>query len=325
VRHQRESRDRNFHVVVLAVTLLLTVFGRESMWMMADRRLSFEDGTWEDTARKVMILETTDAVAILGYAGLGATARGTEPADWMSAVLRGRNLPLEQSLSVLAEAMKKQFPIHMVQLPGKGGPAHNIFISAFIGNEPRVYTIDLVFAPDRKNYYFRHTRHVVDKPKSGGPRTPRLGIAGSGAFYLQRDRKWARSLFRLIRANDRKQASSYAVADHLATLNYEVHLGVSDNSVGPSCIVVWRNRKEGIYKGGGAHQFYTGTTRDVDIPSLPKIANGVDISAVIDVLTPRLFPILQAMQGGEPANSLDEDELNVELARLPDKPDEILR
>lgn len=52
----------------------------------------------KDDARKVMIPETTDAVAILGYAGLGATALGTEPADWMSNVLRGQNLPLEQSL-----------------------------------------------------------------------------------------------------------------------------------------------------------------------------------------------------------------------------------
>jgi hypothetical protein len=50
-----------------------------------------------------MFLETTDDVAILGYAGLGATALGTKPADWMSAVLRGRNLPLEKSLEVLAE------------------------------------------------------------------------------------------------------------------------------------------------------------------------------------------------------------------------------
>jgi hypothetical protein len=57
-----------------------------------------------------MFLETTDGVAILGYAGLGATAGGTEPADWMAAVLRCRNFPLEQSLGILADAMKAQMP-----------------------------------------------------------------------------------------------------------------------------------------------------------------------------------------------------------------------
>jgi hypothetical protein len=88
------------------VTLILTVNGRESIWMLADRRLSCKGRSPKDDARKVMLVETTDGVAILGYAGVGATALGTEPADWMAAVLRGRNLPLEQSLGVLARAMK---------------------------------------------------------------------------------------------------------------------------------------------------------------------------------------------------------------------------
>ena len=92
------------------MTLVVTVIGSESIWLLADRRLSFKDRPPKDDARKVMFLETTDGVAILGYAGLGVTGLGTEPADWMTAVLRGRNLPLEQSLEALTEAMKKQFP-----------------------------------------------------------------------------------------------------------------------------------------------------------------------------------------------------------------------
>jgi hypothetical protein len=82
-----------------------------------------------------MILETTDGTALLGYAGLGATALGTEPSDWVKSVLRGRNLPLEQSLGVLTEAMKKQFPRHLVKLPGYGGPVHNVIVTAFLGDE----------------------------------------------------------------------------------------------------------------------------------------------------------------------------------------------
>src|SRR5215831_18553879 len=94
---------------------------------------------------RATFLETTDATAILGYAGLGATALGTEPADWMSAVLRGRNLPLEHSLAVLAEALKKQLPRHMLRIAGSGPVAHNVFVPAFVGKEVRLYTIDLVF------------------------------------------------------------------------------------------------------------------------------------------------------------------------------------
>jgi hypothetical protein len=163
------------------VTLVLTVNGPETIWLLADRRLSSQGRPLRDDARKVMLLHTTDGVAILGYAGLGATALGTEPADWMSAVLRGRNLPLEQSLGTLADAMKRQFPRHMIRIPGDRGAAHSVFVPAFVGGEPRLYTIDLVFAPDRKTYAFRYTRHLVSKPALVAPRTPRMGLTGSGA------------------------------------------------------------------------------------------------------------------------------------------------
>jgi hypothetical protein len=264
-------------------------------------------------------------VAILGYAGLGLTALGTEPADWMSAVLRGRNLPLEQSLAVLAEAMKKQFPRHMLQIPGHGGPAHNIFVPAFLGMEARLYTIDLVFAADRKSYKFRYTRHVVQKPALAVPRTPRMGMAGSGALYLAQDKRWMRSLLRVVRANDRGQISPLAVADHLASLNNEVHLGISDRSVGPRCIVAWRHRRGGVHNGGGAQQFYTGTSRDDSSASLPIIGNGMDIQALTSFMMPRMMERFAAMRAGEPTSEWNEEELNAELARLPDKPDENLR
>jgi hypothetical protein len=307
------------------VTLVVTVNGPETIWLLADRRLSFRGRPPKDDARKVMFLETTDGVAILGYAGLGLTALGTEPADWMSAVLRGRNLPLEQSLAVLAEAMKKQFPRHMLRIPGHGGPVHNIFVPAFIGKEPRLYTIDLVFAADRKSYKFRYTRHVVQNPALAVPRTPRMGMAGSGALYLAQDKKWMRSLLRVVRANDRGQISPLAVADHLASLNNEVHLGISDRSVGPRCIVAWRHRKGGVHNGGGAQQFYTNENRDNSSSDLPIIGCGMDIRALFRVSIPRWMKTFEAMRAGEPVPQANSDEINAELARLPDKPDENLR
>jgi hypothetical protein len=302
------------------MTLVVTVTGRESIWLLADRRLSYEARSPKEDGRKVMFLETTDGVAILGYAGLGATALGTEPADWMSAVLRGRNLPLEQSLGVLAEAIKKQLPQHLVQMSRDYSAAHTVVATAFVGNEPRLYTIDLAFTPDRKSYHFGYRRHLANKPTSATARPPRLAIGGSGSLYLyRRDQKWQRRLLRLVGASERGRVSPYAVADHLASLNNEVHS--HDKSVGPRCIVAWRHRKEGIHGGGGAHQFYTGTTRDTSSLGLPTISHGMDLQALVSVFMPHM----STMVPGEPPKDLDVDELNKELGRLPDKPDENLR
>jgi hypothetical protein len=215
------------------VTLVVTVNGPKSIWLLADRRLSFKDRQPKDDACKIMFLETTDGVAIFGYAGLGATGLGTEPGDWMSAVLRGRDLPLDQSIVAVAEAMKKEFPRHMTRMPGGVVPAHHVMVPAFLGKEPRLYEIDLVFAPDRKGYAFRCTRLVAS---------------------------------------------------------------------------------------------YTGTTRDASgSPPIPIIMGGIAFQALATVLMPRFLKRVEKMRAGQPAPEWDEDELNAELAHLPDKPDENLR
>src|SRR5581483_8040660 len=53
------------------------------LWLLSDRRISRERGhvVVRDDARKLILLTTRDAVALLGYTGLGATNQGTEPAD----------------------------------------------------------------------------------------------------------------------------------------------------------------------------------------------------------------------------------------------------
>ena len=129
----------------------------------------------------------------------------------------------------------------------------------------------------------------------------------------------------MVRANDRGHVSSRAVADHLANLNNEVHLGVADKSVGPRCIVAWRHRKGGVHNGGGGQEFYTGTKRDVSSLPLPGIANGMDMEAISKVLMPYFAKMFEAMRAGQPASGMDINELNAGLARIPDKPDEDLR
>jgi hypothetical protein len=162
------------------MTLVLSLVGPESVWTVADRRLTDRGRVVREDARKLMFLEASNDVAILGYAGLGATARGTEPAGWMSSVLRGRNWPIEQSLTALAEALKRELPPHLAGLRVQQGPAHNVIVSAFVNDEARIYTIDLALSPDRKQTAFRHARWVVSTEENA-PRTPRFALAGSGA------------------------------------------------------------------------------------------------------------------------------------------------
>jgi hypothetical protein len=308
------------------MTLIVAATGPESLWLMGDRRLTYKGRTTKDDARKLMFLETKDGMAILGYSGLGQTALGTEPADWMSAVLRGRSLPLEHSLGVLADAIKKQIPPHLVRLSGQGALAHNVIAAAFVDGEARLYTIDLVFSSDRSNYNFRYTRHMTGRSSPAKARAPRLAIAGSGALYLMKHKTWMRDLLRVLKAYDGGRLSANAVADHFAALNSEVYAGLVDKTVGPRSVVAWRNKKDGVHRpNGGGHRSYTGTTVDASMPSLPTIGNGMDVQAVISAMMPHVNRTFEAMRTGQPPSELDKDEINAELARLPDKPDEDLR
>jgi hypothetical protein len=72
-----------------------------------------------------------------------------------------------------------------------------------------------------------------------------------------------------------------------------------DESVGPRCIVAWRNKPGGGRKGGGSHQAYVGTTR-ADAPLLPTIGAGRDVSAIISAMTPYFTKMFDAARAGEP-------------------------
>ena len=154
------------------MTLVVAATSKKSIWLMTDRRLYYHGRKPKDDARKVLVLNSTDGLALLGYAGLGATAMGTEPSDWMAQVLRGRKLPLEQSLSVLAGAVQARLPRHLDSLAGVGAPAHNIIVSAFHNGEPKLYTIDLLRPRGSNAYAFRYTR-IVSRQVRGEQMTPR--------------------------------------------------------------------------------------------------------------------------------------------------------
>jgi hypothetical protein len=58
---------------------------------------------------------------------------------------------------------------------------------------------------------------------------------------------------------------------------------------------------------------------------LPTIANGMDVRALVDVMMPHMFAQMSALRAGGPTAELDVNQLNADLAKLPEHPDEDLK
>jgi hypothetical protein len=165
------------------MTLVLSVHSRNCLWVVVDRRLSYRDRKPKDDAVKVMRLETVDGVGLLAYAGLGATPKGTQPSQWMSAVLRGRGgMTFEQSLGVLTAAAIKELPRHLVLLQH---PGHVIVGPAFIRDVgSRLYSINNAIDPKTGQNLYRFTNY--QQTAVPGSPSNRVAIAGSGGAYFDR-------------------------------------------------------------------------------------------------------------------------------------------
>jgi hypothetical protein len=287
----------------------MAVAGERSIWLSADRRLSRNGRPLRDDACKMLFVEAEDGVAILGYAGLGQTAAGTEPSEWMSAVLRGRNHRLEDYLAVLGGALQRELPRHTSGLPDF---AHNIVAIAYLNREARLYTIDLVKMAGKAQ--FRWTRHIQRHNKA-----PRFGLAGSGAPLLMADKSWMRPLARLISAHDRGRIDHMSVADRLAQLNDKVSLHIADRSVGDACIVACRHRD-----GGGGHWCYERSAFGGNATP-PTIMRGTDMKAFCEILMGPTQELFARIRAGEVDPKPDEKAMNEQIALLPRTPDEKLR
>jgi hypothetical protein len=295
------------------MTMAAAAIGTKSIWLVTDRRLTYANGHFSDDAIKQITVETTDGQALLGYAGLGKTASGTEPSQWMSNVLRGRNLSMEHTLGVLADAAKTQLPKHLDLL----GSPHAVIAPAFVSGEPRLYVIELIREAGLADYTFAF-RRLVANPEAPANSwiTPNIVVTGSGRLDLPSDRDWMGELMKLITAHDAGEIPPGRVEHFLAALNYEV--SSRESSVGPQCMISWSL----LDKTGGL-AYFTGTQRDCNAPVIPSVAQGTDMSALIRVLLPHTKPILEAMQRGE-SKAPDINAINSDLAKLPRYPDEKL-
>jgi hypothetical protein len=257
-----------------------------------------------------MLLETNDGAALLGYAGLGITAGGKEPSDWMSAALRGRGLPLERSLGVLAKAIEARLPPHLRRLAAR---THQVVVPAIVGTGTRLYTIGLAVSRGEGEHRVTFARQMR---KPGVDVAVPFGVAGSGAGWVRRNKTRMRDLLRLVRAAERRRVSPPSVADHFARLNHDV--ATIDRTVGPRCIVAWRFSRHGGRGGGGGHHFYTGTSRERAVPALPESLLHWDGRAMAEIFFAKLLETRRDPLSFDWGSVIDA------WGRLPEKPDDRL-
>lgn len=290
---------------------------------MADRRLSRDGHVHREDACKLVRLDTRDGSSILAYAGLGETSTGTEPAEWMARVLRGRDVALEDAIGFLAEAAHRQLPRHLFPMAGRGKATHAIVAPAFVGDEARTYAIELqVSAVGAIRYRYR--RVVAPLPKFLGSRPPRIGLGGSGARFVINDDRAQRHLLQIVRAYDSGRIGATTAAREFAVLSYAVHTAEPAGFVGPRTIVSWLHRRGGVHKAGGGHAFFRGAERDSGTKFIPTIVSGLDLRAIAAVNYRHLERMLDQIRSGETNSKIDQDHLRAELERLPQSPDETL-
>lgn len=286
------------------MTLVIALQGAKSIWLVADRRLTYPNRQRND-ACKILTVEGNNGVALLGYAGLGASARNTEPSSWMNDLLVGLPvMPIEGYLNVIAQAMQAELPQHLSKMPTT--QAHHLIAPALIDGEPRLYGIFLELGQGGKMPRFVYTRFA--RTENGGP-PPRLALAGSGLNHIPPPKQWYRELFRLVVAFERGRVSPRAVADRLACINEQA--AIKDRSVSPECIVTWR-------LNGGGFQFYSGSKRiNADKP-IPAVANGMDIQDLVNISMAFALKDFAAMRKGE-ATQNHGSEIQSELDKLSSK------
>lgn len=301
------------------MTLVLTVNGIESVWMLTDRRLSSVHRSGKILAReeggcKLFILDATDAHALIGYAGLGRTPGGMQPSDWMSNLFRGRRLTIEQALSVLCKATKEQFARIFAADVNPG--SHVFLVTCWQGEVPRLFGVFATKGSVEK----RRLRSVRSDGTEG---TPRVVTGGSGSHVIERMRGWKRELIRLVNAYDRSRVSPTIVADYLARLCVEV--SSRDESVGPNCVIAVRNRPNHAQKWGNTHWCYANGIQDSANCRVPFIMQGLDLRAVADVIMPSFEAAADPFFNGGEMGEIDDVEVNRRLSEMPRLPDDRLR
>lgn len=300
------------------MTLVVAATTRRTAWLMTDRRLTFKDRPPTDDAIKLVSLQCTDGVALIGYAGLGSTVAGTKVADWVNGVLVGRNWPLEGALSALASAGAKALPPHLQRLRPGSPWVHNFVVPAFKGGEARIYSIDFAGAGTGGRWSHRYTSHVFHRNGRPQGRPPRMTCAGSGAKLasLREHAPLRGKILALMHRFDAGRVAADDVFRAFAELNHAV--SQLEPTVGSRCVITYRNTPQ-----GGSHAFFDSVTHEITCGDrIPQIAHGMDIQEFVAAA----LPVMRLPRSpGDAMPPIDVEAMNRALANLTNKPRDDLR
>ena len=287
------------------MTLLISVASQRGVWLSADRQLSQNGTPVKDDAIKVMWLDTEDgAQSILAYTGLGATGSGTELSNWMSNVLRGRNLSLEASLTALGEAMERNFPAHLDSTI----PHHHLAVASVMNKSAFLSSVDLNW----DGAVHKATVGKREKRSPAGP--PLIKPSGSGAQHITPANR--ATISKVVRAHDKGKATDLEVMQALAEVNEAV--ANLDPTVSASCIVTSRHKPN-----GGGNVIFHGRQSQLG-EYIPNIGRGTDWGTFGSMLMPEAMKWGQGALGKGPAYDIDMEGLVEKFNKLPDGPDETL-
>lgn len=280
------------------MTFILSLQGKNSIWLCADRRLTYPN-RFTDTGIKLLSIEGMDGRALLGYAGLGSSKSRTEPSAWMNDLLKGKGrLRVEEQLGLIASAMKAELPQHLAAITGE--KSHVLIATAIIEGKVRVYQLSVAVSQRNQTPHLIYTRREM---RNGLPHP--FAVTGSGAEHLPRRKGWHRDLLRIVRAVETGHVNPRAVADRMATINEMV--AEQDQAVSKKCVVKW-------WAKSGGSQFYDGKHRvSADIP-IPSIFHGTDIHDIFRSLAPLAQRAFADLSGGG-QGKIEEAEMNAALRR----------
>lgn len=287
------------------MTLIIALHGKSSVWLLADRRLTWPNRRL-DNACKLITLTAMDGRGIMAYSGLGSSSKGTEPSEWMRDILIGHpGATVEQSLSLIWNAMKRELPKHLALM--KGAQIHQLMATAIVNDQVRFYGAALELQPGMKTSGYCS---LISADERGVP--PRLCFAGSGSFSMPTLSSWDRDLFRTLAAFEAGKVGARNITDRLARINYLTSL--RDASVSPESIVVWS--KVG---GGGETLFYAGEEITEQDRPVANIWDGKDLNDIISILI-RKFD--EGMEDGvvRTEHLTEEHETFIEIQRTMLKP-----
>lgn len=274
------------------MTFVITVVSHQGLWQSSDHRLSQGGRAVSDASMKHVRLDAEDGKAIIAYAGLGAVNE-TAISEWVRKLLRGSRRPIERHLGVLKDASDRILaPICL-----NTKTFHTFSVAAFQDGLPVCYFITNRSRDDDGDFIDKD--FIFIKFALEGERRYILNFEGTGALVLTDEDAMNGLITGTIRRRAKKVSLGEDVMALLARINKDVSQDKrSGDAVSPHCVVTFLERPDVNFRS----KFF-GWEPKSNHPIFQDLVSGLDVTAIVEVLAPRIFERLKNKLRGARTNS----------------------